>query len=566
MTQAELERRLQESGVRILIGELRDAPRVLQEWDLIEPDGQGYRFRVELLRRWIAERKPLARVQQEIDHIQPVAENLFQGAYGFYQDGQLEQALPLLRQVVGLNPNHQRGTLLLAEILLAQGQVDEASKLLENLYLYSPAAARPRLVQALLLQAQAQPQTDDARLAIYNHILEFEPEQPEARDGIRRIRERQGDTALAEGNFEQALAAYGESGNADKAVEAGSRRIEQLVRNEQYKPALDLALSLHEQFPEQRQHLPDLVLLERKSHLAELYSRALIALSEQPSEDAKKLLIEVIILDAGYREATRYLHLAVTGEDIAELRLNLQKESVLRVTGENRLQEELRAHSLAKNRADDLDKENQRLRNRVTEQDRELKSAKDRADDLDKGNQRLQTRVTEQDRKLKSAKDRADNLDEGNQQLRNRVTEQDRELKSAKDRADNLDVGNQRLRNRVTEQDRELKSAKDRADDLDKETQRLRNRVTEQDRELEFARKTAEKLDKRIQNAEKRAQTPDKTTSKPRFELQTASQPIHVSTTSGSTADGSLKSPTLSSIQLLELLLEEEQLQRTYRK
>ena len=60
ITQEELEIRLQESGVRILVGELRDAPSTLQDWDLIEPDGDGYRFRVELLRRWIAERKPLA--------------------------------------------------------------------------------------------------------------------------------------------------------------------------------------------------------------------------------------------------------------------------------------------------------------------------------------------------------------------------------------------------------------------------------------------------------------------------------------------------------------------------
>ncbi|MCB0127217.1 MAG: AAA family ATPase, partial [Caldilineaceae bacterium] len=140
--QEELESRLQQSGVRILIGELQDAPRTLQDWDLLEPGKAGYRFRVELLRRWIVQNKPLARVQQEIDFVQPAAENLFLAAYAFYQAGQLEDALPLLRQVVTLNPNHVRGALVLSEILLAQNEVDEAQQLLESLHQYHPSAAQ----------------------------------------------------------------------------------------------------------------------------------------------------------------------------------------------------------------------------------------------------------------------------------------------------------------------------------------------------------------------------------------------------------------------------------------
>ena len=69
ISQEDLERRFQESGIRILVGELRNAPQVLQDWDLIEPVNGGYCFRVELLRRWIAERRPLSRVQDELDFI-----------------------------------------------------------------------------------------------------------------------------------------------------------------------------------------------------------------------------------------------------------------------------------------------------------------------------------------------------------------------------------------------------------------------------------------------------------------------------------------------------------------
>lgn len=184
-TQAELDQILRESGVRILMGEFHDAPRILQEWDLIEPAAGGYRFRVELIRRWIAERKLLARVQKEIDHIQPVADNLFQAAYGLYQDGQLDQAILLLRQAIGLNPNHLRANQLLSKLLLAQGELAEAQQLLENLYEYQPTAARPRLVQALLLQAEDA--EEDERINLYERVLLLEPGQPEATQQLERL-------------------------------------------------------------------------------------------------------------------------------------------------------------------------------------------------------------------------------------------------------------------------------------------------------------------------------------------------------------------------------------------
>jgi len=80
ITEIELKQLLNESGVRIWIQELQNAPHILQEWDLIESTDSGYRFRVELLRRWIAEYKPLAQVQAELDRIVPIADDLYKAA------------------------------------------------------------------------------------------------------------------------------------------------------------------------------------------------------------------------------------------------------------------------------------------------------------------------------------------------------------------------------------------------------------------------------------------------------------------------------------------------------
>ncbi len=210
ITQDELERLLHKSGVRVVIRELQNAPQLLQEWDLIEPAADGYRFRVELLRRWLAEHKPLNRVQEELDRIEPVAENFYQAGLGLYRSGQLDQAIAPLRQAVAINPSHVGANQLLADILLAQGQPGEARQLLERLYEYQPAAARSRLIQALLAEAQAA-KSDDERLALYEQVLGLDPIQKEATASKQRIWKVRGDAASERGDLEIALEAYREA-------------------------------------------------------------------------------------------------------------------------------------------------------------------------------------------------------------------------------------------------------------------------------------------------------------------------------------------------------------------
>ena len=259
-------------------------------------------------------------MQEEIDYIQPVAENLFQAAYAFYQSGRLEDALPLLQQVVRLNPNHQRGTQLLAEILLAQNRLDEARQLLENLYQSSPAVARPRLIQTLLLQAQANV-PEDKQLELYERVLALEPGRPEALAGQRRIWEQRGDKARAEGDIQTALEAYGrQSRTQDKFLEASLLYIANLERAEKFETALEQAKVLWKAFPKEKARLPDLDLLQRKTQLSGLYSQGLTALEADRKDEATKFLVQVVGLSSSYREATRFLHQAVTGEDIDALR------------------------------------------------------------------------------------------------------------------------------------------------------------------------------------------------------------------------------------------------------
>ena len=147
----QLKHLLHDSGVQVIIHELQEAPRILQDWDLIEKTAEKkYRFRVELLRRWIAENKPLHQAQGKLDALDPEANELYKVANKFYKSNRFEAAIGSLRQVISINPHHVKAHLQLADILIKQRQDNEAREILENLHEFNPVAARSPLVDVLM--------------------------------------------------------------------------------------------------------------------------------------------------------------------------------------------------------------------------------------------------------------------------------------------------------------------------------------------------------------------------------------------------------------------------------
>ena len=53
--------------------------------------------------------------------------------------------------------------------------------------------------------------------------------------------------------------------------------------------------------------------------LEQLYQKALVALEKRQQAQAKKLLLELVEADPNYKDATRYLHLAITGLEVKEI-------------------------------------------------------------------------------------------------------------------------------------------------------------------------------------------------------------------------------------------------------
>jgi tetratricopeptide (TPR) repeat protein len=189
ITDFQLEELLRQSGVQIIIRELQNAPRLLQEWDLIEPADGGYRFRVELLRRWIAEYKLPQQAQSELDHLDPAADTLYKAGQELYRNRYWVEAVGPLHQAVDLNPHHVGANLLLADVLLKQKKANEACEILEKLYIIRPIAAKTALIQALLTLAFFN-NNQEQQLKLYERILAIEPRHHETKCKKQQIFKR----------------------------------------------------------------------------------------------------------------------------------------------------------------------------------------------------------------------------------------------------------------------------------------------------------------------------------------------------------------------------------------
>ncbi len=327
---------LAESGVRILIGELQNSPKILQKWDILTPAEGGYRFRVELLRRWIAENRPLSRTQNELDRINPVANSLFEAARGLYRSNNLDQSEARLREALGINPNHLRANELLAEILLAKDSLDEAQQILERLAEIAPAKANRRLKQVYLKRAETSENAND-KLKWYEKILTIIPDDPQAKDARRQIYQSAGEQALQTRDFQGALHAFQLAGDAEKYNRAlasqrqyefnnGLEKLGNLEAQKSYQEAYQSAQELAKNYPQERNWQNDLKRLQAKILLDGKYKQALGALQQGDRAQAKKLLAEVIALEPDYEQASRYLHLAVTGDDPQAMKETLAAE------------------------------------------------------------------------------------------------------------------------------------------------------------------------------------------------------------------------------------------------
>jgi hypothetical protein len=335
-----LHRVLNENGVRVIIRELREAPRMLIEWDLLEAPAKGlYQFRVELLRRWIGRFKPLDQVQQDLDQIEPTAELLYRAAEGLYRAGNFDSAMARLQETLGLNPNHVRAGELLADILILRQDWAAARTVLERLYENQPAVGRARLVQVVLAQAEAA-QGEDEQLKLFQRVREVE-KNATAIAGIRRIWRARGDAARERGDLEAASAAYRAGGLEEQEAEiardlrekklAGAlEEVRRLEQKDAHAEAFAHLRQLAEEYRDLRDWSFELARLEAAAEIEESYHLGVDSMRGGNKDKAAQLLAAVVARRPDYKDAVSLLHTLVTGVDAKALGPELRAEKEAR--------------------------------------------------------------------------------------------------------------------------------------------------------------------------------------------------------------------------------------------
>jgi len=285
---------LNNSGVRLVIRELEVAPENLADWGILINIDESYGFSVPIFRHWLASSFPLRRVKDELDRINPLANDLFSAGKRYYQIKQLDEAKSKLNESLHINPNHFGALLLLGNILLEERDFPSAVAALEEAFKAS-YTARPDFVRALL--ASADDVDEEERVGIYRRILAIEPSQRIALERLATIQEEQRQKKIKE--------------LEDSAVLSESE--------ENWERAIEYYYSLRQIAPDHPGLEMKITEVEGQVSLLVDYRDALEALEIKDNERATILLADVIAKEPTYKEAARWLLLATKGVDVTQI-------------------------------------------------------------------------------------------------------------------------------------------------------------------------------------------------------------------------------------------------------
>jgi tetratricopeptide (TPR) repeat protein len=203
----ELSTQLKNSNAGIV--NIKDPVHSLKRWDLIDFDDKtkNLSFRVELIRQWVAENKPIDDVLEEIDHVDERADNFYKLAVSYRKsaktDEDYEQAKGHLKQALELNPSHTGANQLHVDILIKQHLFDEARKKLETIYTYNPNLARNLLIYVLKELAK-QTTNGVESIEYYEEILKLDPEDKNIEKELLDTLFQQAETSYQKEDYKQA--------------------------------------------------------------------------------------------------------------------------------------------------------------------------------------------------------------------------------------------------------------------------------------------------------------------------------------------------------------------------
>jgi len=432
---------LNRSGVRLIVRELKIAPETLAEWGLLRSTEGGYCFVVPLFQEWVSINHPLRRVKEELDRLDPQAESLFQIGQRFYNRNESIEAERQLRLALRQNPNHLKSKVLLGRVLLENEKVADSVKFLEEAYQFDEEAARDDLIKALL--ALAEEQAEPEQLLTYERVLNIEHDQPMAKEKRKLIWTARGEAAYQQDDLEKAMLAFTEAGDKERYEQvyqikrqrdlvAYKNKAAEFENEERWEEAGAIYEVLLREFPKDDEWQPRRSNAMNQSWLAKHYKEALRALEVGNTQIAQQCLAKVISLQPGYREAARFLLVAVKYLDAEKLKqqiLDEQQKSKEALSEINSLrlalEEAEQKERKTKERLDEIESIKQQLADERKEREKALAEI---------SNQRFALEEAEQ--KERKVRERLDEIESIKQQLADERKEREKAL---------AEIDNQRL-------------------------------------------------------------------------------------------------------------------------
>lgn len=314
--------------------EVELAPQDLITRHVLElTENREYVFAIELFRRWVKQKRSLKDVVDEIDKVDPLAQQLFELGQAYYKKREWSDAVRFFNDALRQNPSHFRANLLLGETFLAMGQTEDSVRQLEIACSLDSYESQYPLARALIALAKEKEKNnlDQDALSAAERALVISPNERLAQDIKNSILERQGDNAFKQGDLKAALFAFEKAKNAEKVklVEREYKLKElQILEQEansftqkmEWKQAISIYEQLIEKAPDQRSKAvwqSGLARCKEEEKLESLFTLGLGALTSGDWEQAKKSLSEVVYIRPDYvkdsKSAVKLLEQAVSG-------------------------------------------------------------------------------------------------------------------------------------------------------------------------------------------------------------------------------------------------------------
>jgi outer membrane protein assembly factor BamD (BamD/ComL family) len=287
---------LEENNVRLLGLELTSAPQGLLEWDILaKVEGGGFRFVVDLVRRWVRHQHPLASTTRDLGYISQRAARLYENARDAHLAGEYETAIGDYRQALVVNPNHPWAPLGLAQALFEAGRLDEAVQAFEDAFQQGDEVARDGLVEAAYALANnyVKEKKWDEAFRLFNRALALRPDQ----DDIRG--------AKLEGIYQLALSYY---------------------KTKDWSNAVKWLTEVREKTPKYKDANLLLENAQEQLKLSTLYERGQQALAAQDWETARNRFQEVLDINPNYKDTSDLYNKAHREVELPKLYTQAQKQ------------------------------------------------------------------------------------------------------------------------------------------------------------------------------------------------------------------------------------------------